>query len=66
MIFHHKTHVIRSKDVLSNTKLNDMKTIKFPPEKSTYFILRITRILFTNSNAYKMLQGKGRSKIENF
>ena len=61
MLFHHKTHKISSKDVLSNTKFNDTKTIKFPP-KITYFISRKTRILFAkiakdlyNNNAYKML-----------
>ena len=66
MLFHHKTQKIRSKDVLSSTKLNDLKTVKFPL-KITYFILQITRILFVkiakdlyHSNAYKILQGKGR------
>ena len=71
MLFHHKIHKIRSKEVLSNKKLNDTKTCF--PLKITYFILRITRTLFAkiakdlyHGNAYKMLQGKGRSKIEDF
>ena len=66
MLFHHKTTKIRSKDVLSNMKLNDTKPLNFLL-KITYFILGITRILFAkivkdlyHSNAYKMLQGKGR------
>ena len=37
MFFHHKTHTIGSKDELSNTKLNDTKTIKFSPEKHLYY-----------------------------
>ena len=50
------------------------KLLNFPLKftKITYFILRITRILFAiiekdlyHSNAYKMLQGKGRLKILN-
>ena len=66
MLFHHKIHKIRSKDVLSNNKLNYTKTVKFS-SKIIYFILRVTRILFAkiakdlyHINAYKMLSGKGR------
>ena len=46
------------------------KLLNFPL-KSTYFILRITRILFAktakdlyHSNAYRMVQGKSRSKFK--
>ena len=45
MLFHHKTNQIRSKDILSNKKLDDTKTVKFSSENH-YFFLRITRILF--------------------
>ena len=38
MLFHHKTHSISSRDVLPNTKLNDMKTIKFSPENHLLFL----------------------------
>ena len=72
MLFHHKTHKIRSEDVLPNNKLNAGKLLNFPLI-ITYFILRITRILFTkiakdscHSSAYKMLQAKGSSKIQTF
>ena len=37
MLFHHKTHKIRSKDVLSNKKLNDEKTVKFSPENHLFY-----------------------------
>ena len=66
MLFHHKTHKIRSKDVLSNKKLNDTKTVKFSPENHLFYFADNSNSVcenckrFISSNAYKMLQGKGR------
>ena len=37
MLFHHKTHKIKTKDVLSNTKLNDTKKLKFSPENHLFY-----------------------------
>ena len=51
---------------MPNTKLNDMKTIKFSPENHLLFFAGKIAIDLYHINAYKMLQGKGRSKIQDF
>ena len=37
MLFHHKTHKIRSKDVLPNKKINNTKTVKFSPKYHLFY-----------------------------
>ena len=37
MLFHLKTHKIRFKDVLSNKKLNDTKTVNFSSENRLFY-----------------------------
>ena len=61
-----QTHKVLSKDVLSNTKLNDTKTIEFSPENHLFYIANNSNSICQNRknlyhrNAYKTLQAKGR------
>ena len=50
MLFHHKKkpHKIRSKDILSNTKLNDPKTIKFSPEYHLFYFADNSNSVYEN------------------
>ena len=52
MLFHHKTHKIRSKDVLSNKKLNDMKTVKVSPENHLFYFADNSNFISENCKRF--------------